>query len=111
MSPPPPAFSVVLTTVPSEMDADALARTLVEERLAACVNLLPPMRSVYRWEGAIEAAAERLLVIKTSADRVEGLRERLHDLHPYEVPEFLVLGVDDGSEPYLGWLWLETRRP
>lgn len=111
MSPTSPAFAVVLTTVPSELDADALARTLVAEHLVACVNVLPPMQSVYRWEGAVEAATERQLVLKTSADRVEGLRERLHELHPYEVPEFLVLGVEGGSEPYLGWLWRETRRP
>jgi periplasmic divalent cation tolerance protein len=95
---------LVLTTVPDGLDAEALARTLVEERLAACVNILPAMASVYRWDGRVEQAVERQLVIKTSLERVATLRPRLLDLHPYDVPEFLVVGVAGGSEAYLSWL-------
>lgn len=101
---PPSSFVIVLCTFPAEGDAAALARTLVDERLAACVNVLPAMQSIYRWEGAVEEAAERQLVIKTTAARVEALQARLHALHPYDVPEFLVLPVTGGSEGYLRWL-------
>jgi periplasmic divalent cation tolerance protein len=76
----------------------------VEEGLAACVNVLPPMQSVYRWEGRTEQAAELQLVIKTSARRVEDLKARLADLHPYDVPELLVLPVADGGADYLRWI-------
>jgi periplasmic divalent cation tolerance protein len=99
-----PDHVVVLTTVPADFDAEALARTLVEERLAACVNVLAEMRSIYRWEEAIETESERQLVIKTTADRVEALWARVRDRHPYDVPEFLVLSVVDGSEAYLQWV-------
>ncbi|MCC7242027.1 MAG: divalent-cation tolerance protein CutA [Acidobacteria bacterium] len=104
-------YVVVLTTVPLEVDVEAFAQALVAERLAACVNVLPPMHSVFRWQGAIETAAERQVVMKTCADRVETLRERVHARHPFAVPEFLVLPVDGGSEPYLEWIYRETRRP
>jgi periplasmic divalent cation tolerance protein len=95
---------IVLVTVPENFDAAAMARTLVEERLAACVNVLPPMTSVYRWEGQVEDATERQVVIKTARGILHLLQERLHDLHPYDVPEFLVLDVADGSDRYLSWL-------
>jgi periplasmic divalent cation tolerance protein len=95
---------IVLTTFPAEGDAASLAETLVAERLAACVNLLPPMQSVYRWQGEVEQAAERQLIIKTTAASVERLQARLIELHPYDVPEFLVLTVSDVSETYLRWL-------
>jgi periplasmic divalent cation tolerance protein len=98
------AYVIVLTTFPADGDAAALARTLVDERLAACVNVLPPMQSIYRWEGQVEAATERQLVIKTTAARVEELKARLDSLHPYDVPEFLVLPVSGGSDGYLRWL-------
>ena len=97
------AAAIVLTTLAAEADAAALARTLVEERLAACVNVLPEMTSVYRWKGDIEQDRERQLVIKTSAGRIEALRARLRELHPYELPEFLVLNAQ-GSEAYLAWI-------
>lgn len=97
-------FVVVLTTLPADADAAAFARTLVEDRVAACVNVLPLMESVYRWEGAIEQEPERQLVIKTSRARVPALWDRLRERHPYDVPEFLVLPVVDGSEAYLGWV-------
>jgi periplasmic divalent cation tolerance protein len=95
---------VVLSTVPSEEAGETIARTLVEERLAACVNVLPPMTSFYRWRGAIERDTERQLVIKTTRARVPALQARMAALHPYELPEFLVLAVADGGEAYLRWI-------
>jgi periplasmic divalent cation tolerance protein len=94
----------VLTTLGADADADALARTLVEEQMAACVNVLPPMTSHYRWKGAVERDAERQLIIKTTAARVETLRARLIQLHPYELPEFLVIEAAGGTKAYLQWL-------
>ena len=102
-------FVIVLTTLPADGDAEALARTLVTERLAACVNVLSPMLSIYMWQGAVEDAPERQLVIKTAASRVADLQERLKALHPYEVPEFLVLPIADGSRDYLSWISESTR--
>lgn len=95
---------IVLTTLAVGTDAAALARTLVAERLAACVNLLPVMTSVYRWEGRVEEDQERQLVIKTAEDRVTALVERLRTLHPYTVPELLVIQASEGSEEYLRWI-------
>ena len=97
-------YVIVLTTLPADADAAAFAAALVEARLAACVNLLPIMQSVYRWQGAVEQESERQMVIKTSRLRLNALWERIRDLHPYEVPEFLVLPVIDGSDAYLTWL-------
>ena len=95
---------IVLTTFPADGDAETFAATLVEERLAACVNVLPPMRSIYRWQGAVERADERQLVIKTTGHRLRELEARIKALHPYEVPEFLVVSVLKGSPDYLSWL-------
>jgi len=100
---------LVLTTLPVDADAAAFARTLVTERLAACVNLLAPMESVYRWEGRVEKESERQLVIKTSRDRVIALWDRVRELHPYEIPEFLVLPIVDGNEAYLRWVGESTK--
>jgi len=100
---------LVLTTIPASAPPDRLARLIVSERLGACVNVLPSMRSLYRWEGAIEDAAERQLVIKTSRDRLAALEARVRAEHPYAVPEFLVLPVEGGSEAYLAWVCGETR--
>ena len=97
-------YVVVLTTLPGDADASAFARTLVEERLAACVNLLPTMESLYRWEGEIERDTERQVVIKTTRGRVVTLWERVRDLHPYDVPEFVVLPIVDGNDAYLRWI-------
>ena len=105
-----PDYVVVLTTLPSDADAPAFARTLIEERLAACVNLLPPMLSVYRWEGNIEQDTERQLVIKTARERVVALWDRVRDLHPYDVPEFVVLPVIDGNDAYLRWIAESTAQ-
>jgi periplasmic divalent cation tolerance protein len=95
---------LVLTTVGADADASALARTLVGERLAACVNVLPVMTSVYRWKGQVEQDREQQLVIKTTADRLPELEARLRALHPYELPEFLVLPAGGGSRDYLAWV-------
>lgn len=102
-------YVVVLTTMPADADAHAFGRSLVDEKLAACVNLLPLMESVYRWEGRIETETERQLVIKTSRDRIVPLWDRVRELHPYEIPEFLVLQVVDGNEAYLRWVGESTR--
>ena len=80
----------------------------MEERLAACVNLLPAMESVYRWEGRVEHETERQVVIKTSRERVVALWDRVRELHPYEVPEFIVLPIIDGNEAYLRWVGEST---
>lgn len=95
---------IVLTTLGVQTDAAAFARVLVDERLAACVNILPAMTSVYRWKGAIEEDREQQLVIKTTSDLLAALEVRFHELHPYELPEFLVVAVADGSAGYLQWL-------
>ena len=101
---PSDQFIIVLTTCPIDTDTDSLAATLVEERLAACVNILPPMRSVYRWKDAIERADERQIVIKTTKARLTALEARIRTLHPYDVPEFVVLPIESGSTDYLSWL-------
>ena len=95
---------LVLTTIGAGADAAALARTLVEERLAACVNIGAPMTSVYRWQGSVEQDREQPLVIKTTGDRLTALETRLRALHPYELPEFLVLSASGGSTAYLDWI-------
>ena len=95
---------IVLTTIGSQSDALALARVLVEERLAACVNMLPPMISLYRWKGSIEEDQEHLVVIKTIAERLPALEARLREIHPYELPELLVFNVDVGGAAYLDWV-------
>jgi periplasmic divalent cation tolerance protein len=100
---------IVLTTAPDDDRAEAWARTLVEERLAACVNVHRPMVSVYRWKGIVEREKERQVVIKTTRERVAALRIRLAELHPYELPEFLILNVADGSDEYVKWVVEQTR--
>lgn len=95
---------VALSTVGTAQDAERIARALVERRLAACVNVVPGLVSIYRWKGSVERDEERLLVVKTRAEKVEALREALVALHPYEVPELLVLPVEGGHAPYLAWI-------
>jgi periplasmic divalent cation tolerance protein len=98
-------YALVLTTFPANSDAiTAFARALVTERLAACVNILGSMESIYAWKGSIEQDQERQIVIKTTRGRLEALRARVHELHPYEVPEFLVIPAAGGSEAYLHWV-------
>jgi len=95
---------IVLITAPDLAVAAGLGRALVEERLAACANLVPQVTSIYRWEGAVQEDSEVLMVVKTSAGRVAALTERVLALHPYEVPEVLVLPVESGAAAYLDWV-------
>ncbi len=95
---------VALTTVGSSEDAERIARSLVERRLAACVNVVPGVVSFYRWRGVVERDGEWLLVMKTNGERLDALRAGLVSLHPYELPELLVLPVSAGHAPYLSWL-------
>ncbi|HUI78468.1 MAG TPA: divalent-cation tolerance protein CutA [Bryobacteraceae bacterium] len=95
---------VVLSTCASEQEAESLARSMVEQRLAACVNVIPRVRSYYRWKGALESAEEWLLVIKSSRDRFERLMAALEKAHSYEIPEVLALPVVEGAANYLNWI-------
>jgi periplasmic divalent cation tolerance protein len=97
-------YLVVLSTFPDQEQALGVARQLVEEKLVACVNVLPGATSVYVWQGALEQASEVVLLIKTHRDKLDALRERLTALHPYDVPELLALPVEQGNAPYLRWL-------
>jgi periplasmic divalent cation tolerance protein len=100
---------VVLVTVPTAERAAEIARALVEERLAACGNVVPGLRSIYRWEGRVQEDDEVLLLLKTTRGRFEALRDRVLALHPYDVPEVIALPVEAGSAAYLGWIAAETR--
>jgi periplasmic divalent cation tolerance protein len=102
-------YVIVLTTLPADFDSRAFGQALVGERLAACVNLLPPMESVYRWEGRIESDTERQVIIKTARERIVALWDRIRELHPYETPEFVVLSIQDGSDAYLRWIGESTK--
>jgi len=95
---------IVLSTTGSLEEARKIAHSLVEKRLAACVNIVPGVESVYRWEGKIETASEWLLLIKTTAAAIANLRDALTDLHTYDVPECVVLAIEDGAENYLEWI-------
>ena len=95
---------VVLTTAGSEEEARKIASGLVEQRLAACVNILPRIESIYRWQGKVENATEWLLIIKTQAGLFARVGEAIRQLHSYDVPECIMLEVTDGSEPYLEWI-------
>ncbi|HVR72665.1 MAG TPA: divalent-cation tolerance protein CutA [Vicinamibacteria bacterium] len=95
---------VVLSTVARAEDAERIGRELVERGLAACVNVVPGLVSLYRWKGTVEREEERLLLIKTRGETFPALRDALVALHPYEVPEVLALPIADGHAPYLAWL-------
>lgn len=97
-------FVLALTTVPTDFDTASLAQDIVGSGLAACVNILPAIRSVYVWKGVPRVSDEQQLMIKTTTDQVDALWDLLRDRHPYEVPEFLVVPVIDGSEEYLNWI-------
>jgi periplasmic divalent cation tolerance protein len=99
---------VVLVTTPTPERAAEIARAVVEERLAACGNVVPGLRSIYRWEGKVQDEVEALLVLKTTRARFEALRERVLALHPYQVPEVIAVAIEAGSAPYLAWLAAET---
>ena len=100
---------LILTTVGGTFDVASLAKELVEQRLAACVNILPQIRSIYRWQGKVEDDAEQLLIIKTTTDRINRLRDALFARHPYDVPEFVVLTIDQIEGPYREWLFDAVR--
>jgi periplasmic divalent cation tolerance protein len=100
---------IVLSTAGSEQEAHKIAHILVKRRLAACVNILPHVQSIYRWKGEIESAQEWLLLIKTRADKFPAVRDAIGELHSYEVPECIVLEIEDGSLPYLQWLEKATE--
>jgi len=95
---------LVLVTVPNEETATKLAEALVGEQLAACVNVLDGVRSIYRWKGAVRARRRALCICKTTRDGFEKLRARVVELHPYEVPEVVALPIELGHTPYLAWL-------
>jgi periplasmic divalent cation tolerance protein len=99
---------LVFTTLPNSDAALELVRALVTERLAACGNLLPAVRSVYRWQGKVQDENEVLVLIKTRHEHFERLKQRLLELHPYETPEVLAVPVEQGYAPYLDWLTRET---
>ena len=95
---------IALTTIGSEEDASRLARVLIDRRLVACVNVLPSVRSLYLWKGRVEDEREHLCILKTRSDRLERLRAAFEELHPYDVPELVVLPIEGGSERYLEWI-------
>lgn len=100
---------LVFTTLPNADKATEIARVLVEEKLAACANILPAVRSIYRWEGKLMDENEVLVLLKTRADTVERLKARILELHPYEVPEVLAVPVESGYPAYLDWIGAQTR--
>ena len=102
---------VVLVTVPDLDAVIILARRAVEERLAACGNVIPGLTSVYRWDGEVQEDPEALVVFKTRRDAVENLRGRVEELHPYDVPEFVALSISHGSDAYLRWVIGEVDDP
>ncbi|HKE32338.1 MAG TPA: divalent-cation tolerance protein CutA [Candidatus Angelobacter sp.] len=95
---------IVLTTTGSQEEAQKIARAVVERKLAACVNIVPRIESIYRWQDKVESATEWLLVIKTEAKAFERLRDSIKELHSYELPECVMVEVADGSKEYLGWI-------
>ena len=104
MSSSDPQVILVLTTIAAEADGAALGRNLVDERLAACVNVLPAMTSVYRWKGQVEQDREQQVIIKTTRDRLAALEARVRELHTYELPEFVIIEAGGGAEAYLAWV-------
>src|SRR5438045_133076 len=102
---------LVLTTCDSQEEARSLANALVERRLAACVNIIPQIESVYRWKDEIESSREWLLVIKTTASLFERLRDEIGKLHSYEVPECIEIAIEDGSPAYLEWITKSVTLP
>ncbi len=95
---------IVLSTASSEEEARKIARHLVERQLAACVNIVPQIESVYRWQGKVEEAREWLLLIKTTSERFPAVRDALVELHSYDVPECIAIAAEDGSAGYLDWI-------
>jgi periplasmic divalent cation tolerance protein len=104
-----PELRIILTTVDAPENAHKMAAILVQERMAACVSIFPRIDSVYRWNDQIQQEQESQLIIKTAADMTEALIQRIRELHPYELPEILVLPVVGGLSEYLSWIAQETR--
>jgi periplasmic divalent cation tolerance protein len=102
------AARLVLCTFPSPEKAAEVARTVVGEHLAACANLVPTVRSIYTWQGAVQDETETLAILKTSAARFDALARRLVELHPYEVPEVIAMPITDAHAPYLAWVVAAT---
>jgi periplasmic divalent cation tolerance protein len=100
---------IVFTTAASKEEARKIANSLVERKLAACVNLVPNVESIYRWQGKIENAAEWLLIIKTNSNAFARVRDAINELHSYDLPECISVSVEDGSEEYLQWIGDEVR--
>ena len=98
------AFRIVLSTAGSEEEGARIAKSLLERKLCACVNLVPKIRSLYRWEGEVQDDAEVLLIMKTTQDKLQALSDHLAQIHSYDVPEMLAIAVDKGSASYLEWL-------
>ena len=103
------ATLLVLTNLPDRAAADRLADSLIEQRLAACVNILAPCRSVYRWKGAVQHDEEHPMLIKTTAERYSALEAAIRAMHPYELPEIIAVGIEHGLPGYLAWVDAETR--
>jgi periplasmic divalent cation tolerance protein len=99
---------LIITTVPDESTGVKIGKALVDDRLAACVHVMPLGRSIYRWQGTIEEAIEATLLVKTSSARYSELERRLRDLHPYDVPELIALPIEQGHAAYLNWIFNET---
>lgn len=99
---------LILTNCPDEESANAIALAVVEQKLAACVNILPRVQSVYRWQGAVEAASEIPLLIKSTAERYPALEAAIRERHPYETPEIIAVPISAGLPAYLNWLAAET---
>ena len=104
------AVVVAFSTFPTPEKAAEVVRALVSEQLAACGNLVGPVRSIYRWKGEVQDEAETLAILKTTRDRFEAMRARLVELHPYEVAEVIALPVEAGHAPYLAWVAAETTK-
>lgn len=105
-----PRFRIALSTASSLEEATRIAHHLVEHQLAACVNLIPGLTSIYRWQGAVESASEVQLIAKTTEPQLAAVEEAIRSLHSYEVPEFVVLGVESGSAAYLDWIAASVAR-
>lgn len=104
-------FLLVITNLPDQPAAEALAQTLVDQRVAACVNVMAPCRSIYRWRGAVETAVEVPLLIKSVAERYAELEAAIRAAHPYELPEIIAVPIERGLPDYLAWVTAETRSP
>ena len=101
----------VYTTWPSVVEAEQAARILLEAQVAACVNIIPGMISLYRWNGALERGEEAVMIVKTRASLAENVRATIREHHPYDTPAILVIPIESVDGPYLAWLTSETRRP